>query len=90
MHTTNKHTHKTGGSGMRTNGGNGRNGSMCHGVTREEGIGVPTGAWVAIFPTGSKQQENAKKKAEQKNSKKQHKKVGGKRNQPRTTDIYTL
>ena len=75
---------------MPMNGGDWRSGPIPHGGTREEGMGVPTGAWATIFVTGGKPQENGKKKAEQQTSKKQRKQGGGKRDQTHTTEILII
>ena len=65
MHTSNRYTHKTGGAYMHTNGGDRRSGPIPHGGAREKGMEVTRRARATIFPTGCKEQENAKQAEEQ-------------------------
>ena len=85
MHTGNKHTHKTGGSGMPMNGGDWRSGPIPHGGTREEGMGVPTGAWATILPRVANGKKTANQKEEQETSKEKRKQRGNSQTKALTT-----
>ena len=50
---------------MPTNGGDRRSGPIPHGGAREKGMEVTRRARATIFPTGCKEQENAKQEEEQ-------------------------
>ena len=70
---------------MPMNGGDWRSGPIPHGGTREEGMGVPTGAWATILPRVANGKKTANQKEEQETSKEKRKQRGNSQTKALTT-----